>query len=443
MKSTNFEFEKLHSNGVEVEYKITVTDSEMNKNIENKILELSQNYKLHGFREGKVPLAMVRKKEIEGVTSQYIRELIAEGINQLHDKGEIDTSSRDSRIELVEMKQDGVTVKVTGTVPIKVDVKKMLHDKKIEFLSLDKSEAIDTSEAEQTIVRQLAKEVPQDKDYKAKKGDTVVLDLTGKLMRDKEEIDFDGLSGTGVSLKIGDNYFVVPGFEDSLIGLRTGDVHLFEGTFPMDYHDPQIKGKKVRYHITVTSVLSVQEESHLDDAFATQMGFSNVQEFRAMLQTDIMRRYDNIISLINKKRLLDFCADSLDFKPSAEMIAKEKDNIVSEYKEAILAKDGEEGLDKAVKNMLKVSIIIGAVVREKHLAVSEEEMKEKMEQVLKDYPQSAQKFKEMETDPTYRTRIKASILEQKVVDFMMTLTNAASYKQISFKEIKNYENEMI
>ncbi|WPX97572.1 trigger factor [Candidatus Fokinia crypta] len=443
MKSANFEFEKLHSNGVEVEYKVIITDSEMSRSIENKILELSQNYKLHGFREGKVPLAMVRKKEIEGVTSQYIRELISEGIRQLHEKGEIDTSSKDSKIELVEMKQDGVIVKVTGMLPIKVDVKKMLHDKEIEFLSLDKDEVIDTSEAEQAIAQQLAKEVAQDKDYEAKKGDTVVIDLIGKLLEDEKEIDFDGSSGTGISIKIGDNYFVVPGFEDSLIGLRTGDVHLFDGMFPQDYHDPQIRGKKVRYHITVTTVLSVQKESSLDDAFATQMGFSSIQEFRTMLQTDIMRRYDNIIALINKKRLLDFCATSLDFEPSADMIAKEKDNLVGEYKEALLAKDGEEGLNKAVKNMLKVSAIIGAIVREQHLVVSEEEMRIKMDQILKDYPQSAQKFKEMEEDSGYRTRIRASILEQKVVDFMMKLTNAASYKQISFKEIKNYESEMI
>lgn len=85
-------------------------------------------------------------------------------------------------------------------------------------------------------------------------GDTVIIDYAGSV--DGEL--FDGGSDTNYELGIGSESFI-PGFEDGIIGKKTGDEFDLPVTFPEDYRATHLAGKDAVFHVTVNGVKALQE----------------------------------------------------------------------------------------------------------------------------------------------------------------------------------------
>ncbi|MCB6704890.1 FKBP-type peptidyl-prolyl cis-trans isomerase, partial [Streptococcus parasanguinis] len=76
--------------------------------------------------------------------------------------------------------------------------------------------------------------------------DTVVIDFEGFV--DGEA--FEGGSAENYSLELGSGNFI-PGFEEQLVGVKTGDEKEIEVTFPEEYHASELAGKKAVFKVKV------------------------------------------------------------------------------------------------------------------------------------------------------------------------------------------------
>ena len=113
-------------------------------------------------------------------------------------------------------------------------------------------------------------------DRAAKDGDNVNIDFVG--MKDGEA--FDGGTGEGYDLVLGSGAFI-PGFEEGLIGAKTGDELSLDLTFPEDYGNTDLAGQAVVFDVTVNKIEEVKE-AVLDDSFVQRISdFATVDEFRA------------------------------------------------------------------------------------------------------------------------------------------------------------------
>lgn len=83
----------------------------------------------------------------------------------------------------------------------------------------------------------------------AKNGDTVVIDFAGYL----DGVQFEGGTAAGYPLKLGSGQFV-PGFEDQIVGMKTGETKDINITFPEDYV-PALAGKSVVFKVTVQEIV--------------------------------------------------------------------------------------------------------------------------------------------------------------------------------------------
>lgn len=86
---------------------------------------------------------------------------------------------------------------------------------------------------------------------KSKKGDRITIDFTGRI--DGEE--FDGGKAQDFALELGQSR-MIPGFEDDIIGMKTGEEKTIEVTFPEDYHAENLKGKKAEFDIVAKKLKS-------------------------------------------------------------------------------------------------------------------------------------------------------------------------------------------
>lgn len=113
-------------------------------------------------------------------------------------------------------------------------------------------------------------------DRAAKLGDVVNIDYVG--MKDGEA--FDGGTAEGYDLELGSQTFI-DGFEDGLVGVKTGEERSLNLTFPEAYHSEELAGQEVVFDVTVNRI-EEKREAVLDDNFVQRMSdFSTVDEFKA------------------------------------------------------------------------------------------------------------------------------------------------------------------
>ena len=119
-------------------------------------------------------------------------------------------------------------------------------------------------------------------DRPAQNGDTVDIDYVGM----KDGVAFDGGTAQGQKLELGSKSFI-DGFEDGLVGAKTGDELSLNLTFPEDYTDKDLAGQAVVFDVTVNGI-EEKKDAVLDDNFVQRMSdFTTVDEFKADTMADM------------------------------------------------------------------------------------------------------------------------------------------------------------
>ncbi len=212
---------------------------------------LAQKVKVPGFRQGKVP-AKVAEKHLDtnllfaeianDAVSHFLAELLdAEKIQPL-DQPHVELSSYvpSEALEFVTEIEILPAIKLGNYK--KLDVKKpaaTITDKDIDVIV----ERMRQGMAEKHAVERAAK-----------LGDEVTIDFAGT----KEGVPVPGATGKDYPLVLGSSSFI-PGFEDGLIGKKTGDTFDLPLTFPKDYHAQALAGEKVTFAVTIQKVSELKE----------------------------------------------------------------------------------------------------------------------------------------------------------------------------------------
>lgn len=260
-----------------VELTITLGKEELDAAEKVALSKLAKTVKVPGFRKGKVPPSVAAKNvDPEMLSQQTLEDALSKAVAQAYmDKG-IQALDRPA----VEIKKfvPGQELEFTAEAEILPTV--VLGDYK--KLKVEK-EKISVSDKEVTdIIERMQKGMGEKKpvDRAAKDGDEVKIDFVGK----KDDIAFDGGTGTDYDLTLGSNSFI-PGFEEGIVGKKPGETFDLKLKFPDTYHVADLKGADVVFTTTLKEVKEVVLPE-LTDEFAAQVGpFKTVDE----LKTDIKR----------------------------------------------------------------------------------------------------------------------------------------------------------
>lgn len=250
-----------------VELKIQVTAEEVKAAVDASFKKNVAKVNTPGFRKGKMPRQMFIK--MYGIESLY-PDAIDAVVNATYGKA-LDASDIDP-IDYPEINFDEIfasfgnaegfeyTAKVTvRPVPV------LGEYKKLEVEKFNKSVLVKDVNAELDVMRNRKAEIVLKEKGKAASGDTVVIDFEGFV----DGVAFEGGKGMNHSLELGSNSFI-PGFEDQLIGAKTGEEVDVVVTFPEEYHAENLAGKEATFKCTVHEIKS-KKLPKLDDEFAKEM----------------------------------------------------------------------------------------------------------------------------------------------------------------------------
>ena len=158
---------------------------------------------------------------------------------------------------------------------------------KLEYRNIRVKEVLDpvTPQMIEAAIRQDLDEhaVKEESSSPAMNHDIVLLDFTGYL----DGVAFPGGDGKDYELELGSGTFI-PGFEPQLVGMGEGDSKSIFVTFPQDYQEASLAGKRAEFKCTVKKVYR-KKLPVLDDSFAMSHGFKNVGEYRMDISSRIDR----------------------------------------------------------------------------------------------------------------------------------------------------------
>lgn len=260
IESMTATFEKKGPVTGQIEF--TIERATIEEGLDRAFKKIRGRLNVPGFRKGKVPRKLFNKMYgeealYEDALNDLLPRAYQKALAELEDE-DFELVGEPS-IDIKSMEKDA-DWEIIAEVPLKPEV--TLGDyKNIEVTKQDRTVTDEDVADELESRRQRAVELAL-KDDAAEEGDTVVIDFEG--YKDGEK--FDGGSAENHSLELGSGQFI-PGFEDQLIGAKSGDEKDVEVTFPEEYGAEELAGQDVVFKVVVHEVKE-KRVPELDDEFA-------------------------------------------------------------------------------------------------------------------------------------------------------------------------------
>jgi len=429
---------EINAEGLKREFKVVVPAAQIETRIQDKLVEISRTISMPGFRPGKVPQSLVRKKYASAIMGEVLEGAVNEGSAQaitsnnlrpaMQPKVEITNYAENADLEfsvVVEVMPD-ITPMDFSTVALERD-KAVVPDAEIDEALAKIAERNESSE-------------PVERASAA--GDVVVIDFVGK----QDGVAFPGGTGEGYSLKLGSNTFI-PGFEDQLIGKTAGDETVVEVTFPEGYGNESLAGKPATFDVKVKEVRAPKAAA-VDDELAKSVGLENLDALREAIKGEITRELDTASRIRLKRALLDVLAANHDFAVPPTMFEQEFEHIwkqVTEDREAgrLDAADAAKSEDdlKAeyttlAQRRVRLGLLLAEVGRVNNINVTQDDLNRGIMMEARNYPgQEHLVLQYYQKNPEALENLKAPIYEEKVVDFILELAKITD-KEISAEALR-------
>lgn len=393
--------------------------------------ELGKDIKVPGFRKGKVPVSVVSKnvnpnmlaqKTLESALSKAVADAFISEKLQALDRPEVEVKKfvPGSELEFTAESEVMPKIKIGDYRNLKSTAKKVSVTKK------------DIAEITDRLKKGFASKKTVQRP--AKLTDEVNIDFEGK----KDGIAFDGGKGEKYDLVLGSNSFI-PGFEDGIIGKKTGETFDLKLTFPEDYHADNLKGAEVVFTTTINEIKEVVEPE-LNDELAAKAGpFKTVEE----LEDDIKREITKQKETEATEKLKDDLVAELVEKstvPVPDVLLKDQMKLIEQdtnrnlmyrgmsiddYIKSLKYKDKNDWLENEVRPIaekrVKAGLLLAELSKVEKIEATENELLEKINQLGKQYP-SEDMRKHLKT-PEVQRDVANRILTEKTVDRLVSLNS--------------------
>ena len=310
------------------EIKIEIKGDEWAKKLDDAFKKEVKKVKIDGFRQGKAPRNIYEKKYgkaslVVTAVDDSMNEAYQEALKKFNDMPIVQPT-----VEIEKANTDGVIYKFTFTTKPEVKINKYTD------LGVKKDVVKVTKKDVDNEIENLKKQYAdlQVKEGAIEKGDTAIIDFEG-FMDGKA---FEGGKAENYSLEIGSNSFI-PGFEDALIGLKSGDEKDIDLTFPKDYHAEDLKGKPVTFKVKVHEV-KTKVYPELDEEFFKDLGLDDVKT-KEDLEKTIKKAMTDQKEYEAENKYVDELFDALLKETKVEipheLVHEEIDRMVKDYEERL------------------------------------------------------------------------------------------------------------
>ena len=397
-----------------------ITADELQAAADEILLEHGKKVKMPGFRQGKVPLNILRQKynasaygeAIDKMMNRDLESYVAEKKIRLAGAPKVDLSGW----PIGQDAEYSMEFDILPTLPA-IDLDKMTVTKKVA--KLDEKE-VETALTNIRKSRSVAEK--QDAKYQAADGDVAVIDFKGFV----DDVAFEGGEAKKHHLILGSGSFI-PGFEDQVIGHKAGDKFDVNVKFPENYHAANLAGKDARFEVTVHEVRK-HILPELNDELAKQVGQESVDALREHIRKIITEQYVDAAKREMRNELLDVLADKVKLDLPETLVEQEYNMAKSEFErshanchdEKCEHKWDEKSERKDAERRVKLGLILAEWGTNNKVEVTREDLQQAIWAEASRYPDPKQVFEFYNKNQNALAMLRGMIFERKALDAMLT-----------------------
>ena len=404
---------------------VTVPSEKVDEALDQAFKKVVKQINVPGFRKGKVPRPIFEQRfGVEALYQDTVDILLPEAYGEAIDETGINPVAQpEVNVTQIEKGKDFI---FEATVTVEPEVQ--LGDYKGLEIEKQDSELTD-DELEESINHSLGHmaEMVVKEDGAVENGDTVNIDFSGSV--DGEE--FEGGQAEGYDLEVGSGSFI-PGFEEQLEGMKTGEEKDVVVTFPEEYHAEELAGKEATFKTKVNEI-KYKDVPELNDEIANELDAeaNSVDEYKENLRKRLAEQKATEAENTEKEEAIKKATDNATIDIPQAMIDTELDRMVQEFGQRIqqqgldlqtyfqISGQDESQLREQMKDdaeqRVKTNLTLTAIADTENIEVSEEDIDKELEKMSEQFNISVEDIKNTLGNTDI---VKNDVRIQKVIDLL-------------------------
>jgi len=437
---------ELNSKKLYKEYSLEIPFDEVDNSINDKVREIIPTVTLPGFRKGKAPLNIVKKKYENNILNEVLGNIIQEKTKQLIIEKKLN-AFRQPKVEVKKYKRDE---------PIEFNLKIDLKPE-INIFPFDKIKTINYNiDIDERTTEENYKSFLNSQKKYSKLNDSRGIKYTDKVFVNIKTND-DSVpeyikSQDNISIVTDSDYQVLPDISNKLIKKKAKIGDIFKLKFNLKDLLKLDKEKNVEFEI---NVLSIEEniKFEVDKEFLEKNNFKSEKEFKNNFNKNLSHQYEIYLREIEKKQLMDILELKNNFDIPEGMLEEEfsliwhkiehakKDDKLDEDDKKLTEKKLKERYREIAVRRVKLAILIQHISSEQKITTTEKELTDGMLNYASQYPGQEKKILDyFKQNPASIESIRGPIIEKKVVNYIVSKTKKET-KKISVKEFKKLQED--
>lgn len=410
---------------------VSIPEEVIQEKMEARFKSLSREVKLDGFRPGKVPMGVVKKKfgdrvrgEVAGdvIQNTYFdalreQDLIPAGQPHIH------PSDKEDGLEYIAEFEVYPEVSLEGMDQLEVSRPYAeIQDADLEnMLTKLREQKKDWQTAERASQQQ----------------DRVTINFSGE----SEGENFTDGKVESYQVEIGGQQ-MIPGFEDELVGLNAGDSKTFDITFPEEYGNAKLAGKVATFDIEVVTVEeSILPEINEDFIKAYGVEDGNMETFRADVKDNMQRELDQALKGKLKNAVMDALVGKFQIAVPNALVDQEIEEIKKPYeanakRQNISLEDIELPVDEfeeQAKRRVTLGLILGEIIRKNEIKADDDKVRAEITKMASSYETPDEVINWYYADESRLRDVQQIVLEDQTVDWIVSQAKMSD-ETISFDD---------
>ena len=395
---------------LDVEWKVTIPAPEINNELDKKYLEIQKDVKIPGFRQGKVPLNIIKDRYSKNVLPEVTDKVINKNLT----KAILEKKLKPA----VQPKVDIDKYEEGGDMSLNVSFQLMpeISDIDIKSFTVEKSKLKITEDDIKNSLEDISKKherfTPLTKKRKSILGDLVLFDYIGKI-KDKE---FSGGSGKDETVVLGSNKYI-PGYEEQMVGLNINDEKAVKVKFPDDYRTKELAGKDAVFDIKIKDIQERVKKVPIDDKLATEVGEKNLNELKNKIREKMQNDFQTLSNLKMRREASEILLKSTKFNIPSKMIDSEFNFLKSNSNDKKL---DEKNTKKLAERRVKLGLIINSIAEKNNIVVEDSDLTKAVANEASRYPgQEKQVVEFYKQNPNLMQNLRGVAMEEKVMLYVV------------------------
>ncbi len=444
VKSMNLK--EVKSQKLYKEYSLEIPYENIEQEIKKKIESIIPTITIPGFRKGKAPVSIVRKKYEDSVLNDVIQKVVNLKTTDIIKEKKYELF-RQPKVDLKNFEKNKPIL-----VEIKLDLQPEIKLSSFKDIKINKYE-IDLSKKD--LDKQYQKFLDAQKSYKKisknreiKKTDRVTLNFE----TENSEVPEYLKSQKNIPVETDIDQEILPGLNEILVSKKYKQGDKKSSLFDLSKVLKNDKFKDVEYNLEVVTI-EEKTKFKISKEYLKSNGFKSEDEIKDFLKKNSIQQYNQGIKQIEKKELMDSLNKEYKFDLPEGVLKEDFQEIWHRIEHA--KKDGNldqddkslssENLKKRYKKIserrVKLGVLLQFIAKEEKISISEEELSRGIMQYSRQYPgQEKQIMEYLKKNPSSIESIRGPILEQKIIDTISsksTITN----KKITEEQYKKLEHD--